>query len=65
MSEEKERDLGIESETPIPIPAIDALIREEEQNGKQKRTKRKKQGVVLQPNYPGLVSHFLRRAGVM
>ena len=42
-SEEKERDRGTEGETPNPIPAIDELIGNEEQNVKQKRTKREKQ----------------------
>ena len=34
---------------PTPSQAIDALIGEEEQNGKQKRTKRKKQGAGPHP----------------
>ena len=36
-SEEKKWDRGTEGETPISIPAIDALIGEEEQNIKIKR----------------------------
>ena len=64
-SEEKERDRGTEGEIPKPIRATDALIREEEQNGKQKRTKRKKQGPGLQPSYSGQFSRLLRRAGVI
>ena len=58
-SEEKERDRGTEGETPNPIPAIDVLIWEEGQNGKQKITKRKKQEAGLQPSYLGLLSHLL------
>ena len=42
--------------------AIDALIGEEEQNGKQERTKRKKQGAGSQPRYPGPFRRLLRRA---
>ena len=45
---------------PTPSQAIDALIGEEEQNGKQKRAKRKKQGAGPQPSYPGPFIHLLR-----
>ena len=40
--EGKERDRGIEGETPpTPSRGADVLIGDEEQNGKQKRTKKK------------------------
>ena len=41
IREKKERGRGTEDETPNPIPAIDVFIGDEEQNGKQKRTKGK------------------------
>ena len=44
---------------PTPSQATDALIGDEEQNGKQKRTKRKKQGTGSQPSYPGPFSCLL------
>ena len=50
---------------PTPSRAIDALTGEEEQNGKQKRTKRKKQGAGPQPSYPGPFSRLLLRAGIV
>ena len=37
---------------PTPSQAIDAIIREEEQNGKQDN--KKKQEAVPQPSYPGI-----------
>ena len=46
-SEEKERDRSTRVKRPIPRRAIDALIEEGEQNGKQKIAKRKKQGATL------------------
>ena len=49
----EERDRGTEGETPNPIPATDALTGDEEQNGKQKKTKRKIQRPRPQPSYPG------------
>ena len=54
-----EKDRGTEGET----PAIDALIRGEEKTGKKKRTK--KQGVGLQPSYPGPFGHLLRPNGII
>ena len=45
---------GIEAQSVYPLTpswATDALIGEEDQNGKQKTTKRKKPGAGLQPNY--------------
>ena len=42
----------------------DVLIGDEEQNGKQKRIKRKKQGAGPQPSYPGSFSH-LRCTGII
>ena len=48
-----------------PSRAIDAIIGEEEQNGKQKRAKRKKQGAVPQPSYAGPFNRLLRRAGII
>ena len=62
-SGKKKRDRGIEGETPNPIPAIDALIGDEEQNGKRKITNKKKQGEGPQPRYPGPFSRLLRLAG--
>ena len=59
-----ERDRGIEDERPNSNPATDALIEEEEQNRKPKRTKRKKQGAGLQPSYLGPFSLLLRRAEI-
>ena len=59
---------GIEAQRmkhPTPSRAIDAIIGDEEQNGKQKRPKRKKQGTGPQPNYPGLFSRLLHRAGII
>ena len=48
---------------PIPSQVIDALTGDEEQNGKQKKTKRKKQGASPQPSYPGPFNRLLRRSG--
>ena len=48
-----------------PSQAVDVHTGDEEQNGKQKRTKRKKQGVGPQPSYPGPFSLLLRRSGVI
>ena len=45
---------------PTPSRAIDALIGDEEQNGKQKKTKGKKQGVGPQPSYPGPFGYLLQ-----
>ena len=39
---------------PTPCQAIDALKEDEDQKGKWKKTKRKKQGAVPQPSYPGI-----------
>ena len=46
------------------ISEIDALIGDEEQNGKQKKEK-EKQGAGPQPSYPGPFSRLLRRAGII
>ena len=72
--EEEERQVrrskkrkGIEAERPkLPTPSweIDALIGQEEQNGKGKR-KKKKQGAVPQLSYPEPISHLLRCAGTI
>ena len=48
-----------------PSRATDVLIGEEEQNGKQKRTKRKKQGADPQPSYPGASCWLLPLAGII
>ena len=48
-----------------PSRATDALIGDEEKNGKQKRTKRKKQGAGPQPSNPGPFSRLLQRAGII
>ena len=48
---------GIETQRvkhPTPSRAFDALLGDEEQNGKQKRTKRKKPGAGPQPSHPKL-----------
>ena len=55
---EKKRK-GIEAQTvkhSTPSLPTDALIGNEEQNEKQKRTKRKKQEVGPEPSYPGKFS---------
>ena len=59
---------GIEAhrvKLPTPSQATDALTGDEEQNGKQKRTKRKKLGVGPQPSSPGSFSRLLRRPGII
>ena len=59
---------GIEAQRvkhPTLSHATDALTGDEEQNGKQKRTKRKKQGAGPQLSYPGPFSCLLRRARTM
>ena len=68
MNEKGKKRKGIEAQRvkhTAPFQATDALTGDEEQNGKQKRTKGKKQGVVPQPSYPGLFSRLLRRAGII
>ena len=45
----KEREQGTEGETSYPSQVIDELIGEKEQNVKEKRAKRKRQGVVPNP----------------
>ena len=50
---------------PTLFQATDALTGDEKQNGKQKKTKRKKQGASPQPSYPGTYSHLLRWAGII
>ena len=50
---------------PTPSRAIDALIGYEEQSGKQKRIKRRKQGAGPQPSYLGPFSRLLRLAGII
>ena len=50
---------------PIPSRADGALIGDEEQNEKQKRIKRKKQGEGSQPRYPGPFSHLLQHAEII
>ena len=42
-----------------PTPAVDALIGDEEQTGKKKKEQRKKQGMGLQPIYPGPFGRLL------
>ena len=44
---------------PTPSRAVDELIEEEEQKGKQKITKRKSQGAGPKPRYPGPFGHLL------
>ena len=59
---------GIEArrvKRPTPSRVIDALIGDEEQNRKQKRTKGKKQGAGPQPSYPGPLRRFLRHAEII
>ena len=64
--ERKESDRGQKAKPPTPTQAIDALIGDEEQNGKQKKVKkRKKQGTGPQPSYPGPFGRLLRRAGII
>ena len=48
---------------PAPSRATDALIGDEEQNGKEKRTKRKKEGADPQPRYSEPFSRLLRPQG--
>ena len=43
----------------IPTLAIDTIIGDEEQTGKNKREQRKKQGVALQPSYLGPLGRLL------
>ena len=50
---------ALRTKHPTTSRAIDALIEEEEQNVKQKRTKGKEQGPVPQPSYPGLFGRLL------
>ena len=47
---------GIEGETPNPIPATDALIGDEEQNGKQKERNRER--VPNPPTLDHLVAYY-------
>ena len=59
---------GIEAQImkhPTLSRSTDALIGDEDQNGNQKRTKRKKQGAGPQPSYPGPFSRLLRRAEII
>ena len=56
---------ALEEKHSTPSRPVDAFIGEEEQNGKQKRGKRKKQGAVPQPSYPGPFSSLLRHAGII
>ena len=60
---EKERNRGTEGETSTPTD--DALIGDEDQNGKQKKTKIQKQGTGPQPSYRGPFNRLLRRAGII
>ena len=60
---------GIEAhrvKPPTPSRAIDALIGEEELNGKRKKSKKRK-GLVAgpQPSYPGSLGRLLQRAGII
>ena len=48
-SSETERDQSTEGEPPTPSRAMDELIKDEEQNGKQRKTKRNKQGAGPKP----------------
>ena len=48
-----------------PTQAIDALIGEEEQNGKQKEEQKKKQGAGPQPSCLGLFAHLLRPSWII
>ena len=57
--EEKERIKVHRVKHPTPSRATDALTGNEEQKGKQKRTKRKKQGAGPQLSYSGPFSHLL------
>ena len=50
---------------PIPSRVIYVLIGEEEQNGKQKRIKRKKQGPGSKPSYSGPFAYPLRPAVII
>ena len=60
--EGKERDRGTKGETPTtPSRESDTLMGEEEQNEKQKGTKRKKQGEGPQPSYLGAFFHLLEK----
>ena len=58
---------GIETQRvkhPTPSQTVDGLVGNEEQNGKQKRIKRKKQGAGP-PNPAIPFSRLLRRAGII
>ena len=50
---------------PTSSRLTNALTGDEEENGKQKRTKRKEQGAGPQPSYLGLFNRLLRRAGII
>ena len=50
---------------PTSSQAVDAIIGDEEQNGKEKKTKRKKQGMGSHPSCRGPYSRLLRRAGII
>ena len=59
-SEEKRKETEEQRvKHPTSSRAIDALIGDEEQNGKLKRTKTKKQGAGSQPSYPGPFGRLL------
>ena len=66
MRKEKKKK-GIEAQRakhPTPSWATDELIGDEKQNGKQKITKRKKQGAGNQPSYLGPFNPLLRPARI-
>ena len=50
---------------PTPSRVADALTEDEEQNGKKKRTKRKKQGASPRPSYLEPFNRLLRRARII
>ena len=52
MPRKEVKDQGTEGETQTPSWANDVLIDDEEQNGKQKRIKKKKKIAVPQASYP-------------
>ena len=56
---------GTDGEPPAPSTPTDALIEDEEQNGKQKKEPKEKLGTDPQPSYPGPFSSLLRRAGII
>ena len=56
---------ALEEKHSTPSRPVDAFIGEEEQNGKQKRIIRKKQGADPEPSYPGPFSRLLRREEII